>query len=110
MFTLSLFTLYHPLPNNICTLSPLRRFDQLSELMSEEDNCRVYQTEIEKLLKSDTSFIPFLGSFLTQVYLQLNLKILHGTCMIPSPSPHQFRHSYVKIQFTKNLVTIVLIP
>jgi hypothetical protein len=38
--------------------------------MSEEDNCRVYQTEIEKLLKSDVSFIPFLGSFLTQVGFQ----------------------------------------
>lgn len=44
-----------------------RRFDQLSELMSEDDNCLAYQTEIEKLTKSETSFIPFLGSFLTQV-------------------------------------------
>ena len=109
MYSLCHFLLCTTLYQILFVLSPLRRFDQLSELMSEEDNCRVYQTEIEKLLKSDTSFIPFLGSFLTQVYLQLNLKILHGTCMIPSPSPHQCRHSYVKIQFTKNLVTIVLI-
>ena len=44
-----------------------RRFDQLSELMSKEDNSQIYQTEVEKLLKSESSFITFLGSFLTLV-------------------------------------------
>ena len=65
---LSLFTpdTLYQWPYVFHTLS-YRRFDQLSELMSEEDNCQVYQTEIEKLLKSESSFIPFLGSFLTQV-------------------------------------------
>lgn len=44
-----------------------RRFDQLAEVMSEADNGQCYQTEIEKLLKSQEAFIPFLGYFLTQV-------------------------------------------
>lgn len=52
--------------------------------MSEEDNCQVYQTEIEKLLKSDGSFIPFLGSFLTQVGFFF---FIDTVTMVAPPSP-----------------------
>ena len=44
-----------------------RRFDQLSELMSECDNGQRYQEEIEKLMAANEPFIPFLGFFLTKV-------------------------------------------
>ena len=51
----------------LCCVLPSRRFEQLSELMSECDNGQRYQEEIEKLMTAKESFIPFLGSFLTQV-------------------------------------------
>ena len=54
-----------------------RRFEQLCDVMSESDNGQRYQAEIEKLLLAEEPFIPFLGSFLTQVGMQQNYYFCH---------------------------------
>ena len=48
----------------------IRRFKQLSELMSEEDNWAMYRNDLDQQFTASTPCIPFLGVFLTQVVQQ----------------------------------------
>lgn len=42
-----------------------RKFDQLTAIMHEDNNWSTYRQEIEKKQRSNSSFVPFLGVFLT---------------------------------------------
>ena len=50
-----------------------RKFEDLSRLMSEEDNWRVYKTELYDVMSKGTC-VPFLGQFLTQIMQQETAK------------------------------------
>ena len=47
-----------------------RKFDQLTALMHEENNWNTYRQEVDSKLSSNTSFVPFLGVFLTTTAFQ----------------------------------------
>ena len=49
---------------------PSRRFNQLTRLMSEEDNWKLYRQDLDRCLTTNTPCVPFLGLFLTQVVQQ----------------------------------------
>ena len=47
-----------------------RKFEDLSRLMSEEDNWRTYKIELKEIASSKNHCVPFLGQFLTQIVQQ----------------------------------------
>ena len=56
----------------------LRTLDQLTRLMSEEDNCILYREDLELQWSTHTPCIPFLGYFLTQVVFVDSFHELRG--------------------------------
>ncbi|KAL5503013.1 hypothetical protein EMCRGX_G009888 [Ephydatia muelleri] len=55
-----------------------RTLDQLTRLMSEEDNCILYREDLELQWSTHTPCIPFLGYFLTQVVFVDSFHELRG--------------------------------
>ncbi|XP_065910827.1 uncharacterized protein [Dysidea avara] len=47
-----------------------KKFEDLSRLMSEEDNWKTYKNELKEVMSSKNLCVPFLGQFLTQIVQQ----------------------------------------
>ncbi len=68
------FLISHVLYNYYFQFFVTRKFEQLTSLMHEDSNWAMYREEVDRKLRNNSHFIPFLGVFLTTTAFTQSMK------------------------------------